>query len=182
MKIVDRLILTLYSLVIALISLVLIIIPFNMFHIFNVNEGISLIESMKGNYFYSLIGLIFFIVSIRFLLSGIIGTKDTLKESFLVMKNEYGEVIIYSNTIVGLVQNIVDGFSGIKNINTSVNLFDGQIEVLMEADVLPEINIPEKTKELQQKVKEYLEDTTGAKVGEIKVEINNVSTPSRIIK
>lgn len=182
MKIVDRLVLTLYSLVIAVISLVLIIIPFNILGLINIKVVISLVQSMNGNYLYSLIGLIFFIVSIRFLLSGIIGTKDAKKESFLVMKNEYGEVIIYSNTIVGLVENIVDGFSGIKNINTSVNLFDGQIEVLMKGEVLPEINIPEKTKELQMKVKEYLEDTTGAKVGEIKVEINNVSAPTRMVK
>lgn len=182
MKLVDRLILALYSLCIAILSLILIIIPFNISGIINIRYGVNLVQSMRGNYLYSLIGLIFFIISVRFLLSGIIGSKDIKDESFLVMRNEYGEIVIYSHTIIGLVQNIADGFSGIKNISTKVNLVSGEIEVIMKGEVLPEINIPEITKDLQIKVKECLENTTGARVGEIKVEINNVSAPTRMVK
>lgn len=182
MKIVDRLILALYSLCIAILSLIVIIIPFNISGLINIRDSVNLVQSMKGNYFYSLISLIFLVVSLRFLLSGIMGARDKEEGSYLVMRSEYGEIVIYSHAIVGLVQNVVDSFSGIRNINTNVNLVSGQIEILMKGEVLPEINIPDITKELQIKVKEYLENTTGAKVGEIKVEINNVSAPTRMIK
>lgn len=182
MKIVDRLILALYSLSIGLISLIIMILPFNMSRIFNIRDGIAFLQSMGGNYYYTLISLIFFTVSIRFLLSGIIGTRDKKDESFLVMRNEYGEIVIYSHTIVGIVQSIAGEFTGIRNISTRVNLVNGEIEVFMKGEVLPEINIPEITKDLQRKVKKSLEDTTGAMVGEIKVEINNVSAPDRMVK
>ena len=182
MKIIDRLILALYSICIGILSLIIIVIPFNYVGIININDGVNLINGMKGNYIYSLIGLIFFIVSSRFLLSGIIGNRDQKQESFLVIQNEYGEIVIYAHTIVGLVENIVDGFSGITKIDTNVDLSNGVIYVLMKGEISPEINIPEITKQLQMKVKENLENTTGAQVGEIKVEINNVSAPSRIVK
>lgn len=182
MKIVDRLILTLYSLCLAVISFFVMIIPFNIEYIVSINDGFNLVRSMEGNYIYSIVGLIFLVVSIRFLLSGVIGTKSKHVDSFLVMKNEYGEIIIYSNTIVGLVQNVVDKFSSIKNIKTNVNLVSGQVEIQMKGEVVPEINIPDVTRELQVKVKEYVENATGAKVGEIKVEINSVSAPTRTVK
>ena len=182
MKIIDRLILALYSICIAGLSLIVMLIPFNFKGVMNIKDGVNLLNGMKGNYIYSLIALMFFIVSLRFLLSGIIGNKESKQESFLIMKNEYGEVIIYAHTIVGLVQNIVEGFSGINKIDTKVDLSDGVIYLLMKGEISPEINIPEITKDLQLRVKESLENTTGAKVGEIKVEINNVSAPSRIVK
>lgn len=182
MKIVDRLVLALYSICIATLSLVVMVIPFNYGGIISIKDGVNLINGMKGNYIYSLIGLIFFIVSLRFLLSGIIGNRDSKQESFLVMKNDYGEIVIYAHTIVGLVENIVNGFSGITKIDTKVDLSNGVIYLLMKGEILPEINIPEITKQLQIKVKENLENTTGAQVGEIKVEINSVSAPSRIVK
>lgn len=182
MKIIDRLILALYSLSIAIVSLVIIVIPFDIPGIINIRDSVNIVQSMRGNYLYSLISLILFIISIRFLLSGIIGSKDIKDESFLAMRNEYGEVVIYSHTIVGLVQNTANEFSGIENINTSVNLDSGEIEVLMKGEVVPEANIPDITRELQVKVKECLENATGAKVREIKVQINNISVPTRMVK
>ena len=182
MKIVDRLVLAIYSICIAILSLGIIVIPFNYNGIISIKDGVNLVNNMKGNYIFSLIGLIFFIISLRFLLSGIVGNRDSNQESFLVMRNDYGEIVIYAHTIIGLVENIVDGFSGITKINTKVDLNNGSIYLLLKGEILPEINIPEITKELQMKVKESLENTTGAQVGEIKVEINNVSAHSRIVK
>ena len=182
MKIIDRLVLALYTLSIALISFVVIIIPFDINGVFSVDDATIWVRFMRGNYIYSLIGLVFLLVSLRFLLAGFIGSKAKKQDSFLIMKNEYGEIVIYSHTIIGLVQNVVDNFSGITKINTSVNLVDGQVEINMKGEVMPEVQIPDITKELQIKVKEYIEHTTGAKVGQIKVEINNVSAPARMVK
>ena len=182
MKIIDRLILALYSICIAILSLIIMVIPFNYAGMINIQDGVKLINGIKGNYIYTLIGLIFFIVSLRFLLSGITGNKDLKQDSFLTIQNEYGEIVIYAHTIIGLVENIVDGFSGITKIDTGVDLSNGVIYLSMKGEILPEINIPEITKQLQMKVKESLENTTGSEVGEIKVEINNVSAPYRIVK
>ena len=137
---------------------------------------------MEGNYYYSLAGILFFFISLRIFLLSIKGNHKEVKTSYLIKRNEYGEVIINSHTIVGLVENIVDDYSSINNIKTTVNLVGGQIEIDMVGDVLPESNIPAVTMELQHIVKEHIENTTGAVVRALKVTITNVSTLNRYVK
>ncbi len=183
MKILDRLIIALFSLCILVLSFCLIVIPFNISGALSIGSIARLVSNMNRNYYYTLVGLLLFIASIRIIFSGFSRKDNKPIGSYLVTKNEFGEIIIYSNTIIGLVQNVVDKFSGISNIKTNVNLFEGQVEIELIGDVLPEINIPEVTKELQSMVKEYIENATGAKVREIKVKANNVvSAPTRVIR
>lgn len=183
MKILDRLIIALFVLSMLILSFCLIVIPFNISGALSIDSIARLVSNMNRNYYYTLVGLLFFIASIRIIFSSFSRKDNKPVGSYLVTKNEFGEIIIYSNTIIGLVQNVVDKFSGISNIKTNVNLFEGQVEIELIGDVLPEINIPEVTKELQSMVKEYIENATGAKVREIKVKANNViSAPTRVIK
>ena len=182
MKIYDRIILTIYSICLAVISFVIIIIPFNINGIFTIENGLDIVESMEGNYWYSLAGLVFFLVSIRFLLSGIKMKPSENKESFLVMRNEFGEILIYEQTIIGLVQNVASKFSGIRNIKTRVDLLDGMVNLSLTGEVNGEINIPELGRDLQQRVKEHIENITGAKTGDIKIEISNVVAPTSRVK
>lgn len=181
MKIIDRLVLAIFSLLLVIFSLFIILIPFNINGIFSIENLAYLITRMEANYYYTVVGVIIFLASMSLLFSGIFKNRKYDEKSFLVMKNEYGEIIIYSHTIVGLVQNIVDKFSGINNIKTYVKLSEGQVEVEMIGEVMPEINIPEVTKDLQATVKTHIENSTGAQVTEIKVKINNV-TPNKLYK
>ena len=182
MKIIDRLMLTLYSIFLAVFSLILIIIPFNISGILSINDVYYILRNVEGNYIYTLIGLALFVISVRFLFSGIKIKRNAEVESFLLIRNDFGEVIISSNTIIGLVQNVCDKFSGIRNIKTKVDLNEGSINLFMRGEVSTEVNIPETSKILQSKVKDYVENSTGAKVSEVKVEISNVASPIRIVK
>lgn len=182
MKIYDRLILAIYSICLAVISFVILIMPFDINGIFTIDSGLEIVKSMRGNYWYSLVGLIFFLVSIRFLLSGISAKSSENTQSFLVMRNEFGEILIYEDTIIGLVQNVASKFSGIKNIKTRVNLIDGQVSLAIKGEVTGEINIPDLGRDLQARIKEHIENITGAKTGDIKIEIGNVSASTSRVK
>ena len=182
MKILDRLIIALFALCILVLSFCIIVIPFNIFGPLSINSIINMVANMNRNYYYTLDGIVLLIASIRIIFSGFSRKDNKTEGSYLVTTNEYGEIIIYANTIIGLVQNVVDKFSGMNNIRTSVNLLEGQIKIELMGDVLPEINIPEVTKELQVMVKEYIENATGAKVAEVKVKANNVAAPTRVVR
>lgn len=182
MKIIDRINLGLYTFIFAIFSIIIIIIPFNFKGILSIDNISNIIRNMEGNYYYSFLGIFFFIISVKFLLSSIIGNNIENKNSYLIKNNEYGEIIINSHTIVGLVQNIVEKYSSINNIKTSVKLVNGEVEIEMVGDVLPEINLPEATMELQHLVKEHIELSTGAAVRALNLKINNVSTLSSFIK
>lgn len=180
MKIFDRLMLAIYSFFLAVISFIIILLPFD-FSFLSIGNVIDVVYSVKGNYLYSLLGLVLLFISLRFLFSGL-NNKDNLQGSFLVMRNEYGEILVYEETIIGLCQYVVNKFTGIKNVKTNVNFIEGQVNLILRGEVSSELNIPEASRDLQAKVKEHIENTTGAPVGEIKMEIVNVSGTNTRVK
>lgn len=182
MKIIDRLILIIYTFCLAILSIIFIMFPFHQFEFLSMDNVFDYLNKMKGNYTYSLIGLAFLLVSIRFLISGITGDKKNNKESYLIRHTEYGELKISTQTVEGLVQSIANKYSGIRNVRTDVKIFEGILTIFLRGEVTPEINIPETTINLQNKVKEHVEKCTGVEVSEVKVEIDNVTTPARVVK
>lgn len=182
MKIIDRLILIVYTFCLAILSIIFIMFPFHQFGFLSMDNVFDYLNNMKGNYVYSLIGLAFLLVSIRFLISGITGDRENNKESYLIRHTEYGELKISTQTVEGLVQSIANKYSGIRNVRTNVKIFEGIVTIFLRGEVTPEINIPETTIDLQNKVKEHVEKCTGVEVSEVKVEIDNVTTPARVVK
>lgn len=181
MKASDKILLFIYSLIIAIVSIILIILPIDFLGFSMYNQGFQFLKGIRGNYIYSIVGILFLAVSIRFLFFGF-KRRTMSKGSSLVLRNELGEVIIYSDTIVGLVQNVVIKNSSIRNINTKVDFVDGQIDLALRGEVSQAINIPQASRELQESVKQYIEEGTGAKVRDIKIEISNVAASTNRVR
>ncbi|SDX56711.1 alkaline shock response membrane anchor protein AmaP [Tepidimicrobium xylanilyticum] len=182
MLLIDNVILVLLSLLTAIFSLLMIIFPFEQVGPITSELLVNFIKGIKENYIYVAIGLALLLLSIRMLLIGlkIKGRKDNT--TYLIQQTDCGEILISSETVKGLVESVFNKFTGIKNITTKVRILDGQIFINLKGEVYPEINIPETTKQLQNKVKEHVENSTGVKVSEIKVIISNVALSIRSVK
>ena len=182
MKILNRIILFIYSLFVIAISFIIMVLPFDIVAILGIEDTVSIIRYMKGNYTYTLIGAIFLLLSLGYLIY-LFRDKETVSPgSYLVLRNEYGEVLIYQDTIIGLVSNISAKFTGINNIRTKVVFLDGKISLSLKGESSNEINIPETSLDLQMKVKEHVEHITGAQVSDINIEIVNTIPPINRIK
>lgn len=182
MSIIDRIILTILSICLIIISITMILFPFEQLEFLSTDRINFYLEGIKGNYIYVGIGLALLLLSLRTFIIGVKTENEKLRMTYLIQRTDYGEIKISSETIVGLVENISSKFTGIKNIVTKVNIIEGQIFIDLKGEVYPEINIPETTKELQNKVKEHVENCTGVNVNEIKVIISNITTPIRNVK
>mgnify|MGYP000851225163 CR=1 FL=1 len=182
MNIFDRLILVICSLCLAILSIAFILFPFQVLDILSMDSINLVLENIKGNYIYSIIGLAFLLASIRFIFISLKSSKEKSKITYIIQRTDYGEINISSETIIGLVMSVCDKFTGVKNIKTKVQILEGQLFIDLKGEVSPEINIPETTKELQNKVKEHVENCTGVNVSEIKVIISNVAAPIRNVK
>ncbi|MBZ2173751.1 alkaline shock response membrane anchor protein AmaP [Schnuerera sp. xch1] len=182
MSIFNRIILLIFSLLVGIISIIMMIFPFKQISFLSVNNLTYYLELIKGNYLLSVIGLIILVLSIKMLLLSIKFDNKEKNLTYLIKMTDHGEIKISSNTVSGLVQYIADKFTGIRNINTKVNIVEGQLFINLKGDVTPEINIPEMTNDLQAKVKEHVQNCTGVKVTNIEVIISNTITPVRNIK
>ena len=161
MNVIDRLILLVYTLCLAVCSFVLMLFPYDRFKFLSINNIQSYLQYMKGNYAYTIVGLAFLLVSIRFFIYSISGRRKDNRETYLVRHTNYGELKISSLTIEGLVQSVAEKCTGVRNIKTTVSIFEGTITILLRGEVSPEVNIPETAIELQNKVKEHVEKCTG---------------------
>ncbi len=183
MNMLDKLMLAIYTFCIGILSIVLILFPFdNIGFLSDENLNVYL-QNMKGEFVFSVIGVAFLLVSIRFFLLVVKGRENGgEKESYIIKYNNVGEVKISSQTIEGLVQSVADKFSGIRNVKNTVDISEGNLSVRLKGEVSSEINIPQMSEELQKKVKEHIEECTGVPVNEVKIEISNVTTASRVVK
>src|SRR5699024_5907303 len=147
MSIFDRVILIISSICLGLLSIALILFPFQRANILSLDNVNIILESIEGNYWYSVIGVLFFLSSIRFIVFSIKRNGEKHKSAYIVQRTDHGEINISSETIVGLAQSIADKFTGVRNIKTKVNISEDQLFIDLKGEVSPEINIPETTEE-----------------------------------
>ena len=182
MNISVRILLFFISLILGIFSIVMIIFPFDQIQYFSVERITLFVEGLKGNYALSIVGLIILLFSLKILFLSLKINSSREKISYVVKTNDHGEVKISSDTIVGLVYHVCNRFSGLKNVKVKVDIIEGQLYINLNGDVIPEINIPDMSKDLQAKVKEHVESCTGVNVSEIRVFISNVTVPGRNLK
>lgn len=180
-SVLDIILIILMALLLFGLSIISIIIPFTGLDgnlLYNINYFLN---SIKGNYILIIIGIITLLVSIK--LFSILFKKEKNKNNkFIVKWTEYGEIMISSETIVGLVNAITSKFTGFNDSRVDINIEEGKLLIDLKGNVNPEINIPEIMEELQKRIKEHVEKSSGVEVSEVKIYINNVTQPNRNLK
>ena len=182
MNIIDRILLVICSMGLAILSIIMMLFPLGRLSFLSVDNINNVLINMEGEHIYSAIGLAFLLASIRLIVLGIKDNKYRNKISYLVQTTDYGEINISSEAIIGLTESVSNKFSGVKNIQTTVNILEGQLYIDLKGEVSPEIDIVETTKELQTRVKGHVERCTGVNVNEIKVIISNVTRSVRNVR
>ena len=107
------------------------------------------------------------------------------KESSAVLKgSEFGEVLISINALENMVLRVVQKTQGIKDVSRQVSYTPEGLVVKVIIRVMPDITMPDLIKDLQSKIKEYLEDISGIIVQEVKVVVENIvlDQPSSAVK
>lgn len=177
MKILNNVVLFIYSIFVIVLSFIVMVLPFDIRGIIGIDETVAFIRYMRNNYVFSLIGALLLLLSLAHLFMLFRNKERVSGSSYIVLQNEFGEIFIYQDTIVGLVNNVAYKFTGIKNIRTKVDFLEGKINLSLKGESNNEINIPETSLDLQKKVKDHVENITGAQVNNIKIEIVNVIQP-----
>lgn len=101
----------------------------------------------------------------------------------LIQTTSLGDVKISVEGLENLVSRACYQIRGIREAKVRVDVFPGSIGVFVRAIVGEEVNIPEVTKELQERVKNYVEQVSGIVISEVRVLVDNVGPtvrPSRV--
>ncbi|MFW5995877.1 MAG: alkaline shock response membrane anchor protein AmaP [Halanaerobiaceae bacterium] len=132
----------------------------------------SIINNFHASWEFGLLFLALFIIGAWILYRLFnVGVREPFTR---INENDLGEVDITLNALRNLVKGIVTQQDGIDEISTRLGTDDEGVRILLRGKVKTKTIIPSMTKELQEMVKAYIEDTTGVNVSEVRVLIDDI--------
>ncbi|KKO52079.1 alkaline shock response membrane anchor protein AmaP [Paenibacillus sp. DMB20] len=166
-KIVDRLMLFIYSLSIGVISVVAILllsgaIPYDLTYDW---EQRLIWAGIIAAAVLFLMSIRFFYISVR---------RDRTVTHSIDQRTEFGDIQISVETIENLCLKAASRVRGVRDLKSRIKVSQSGLDIAIRAVVDGEESIPGLTTEVQKQVHDFVEDTTGIPVSSVSVYIANV--------
>ncbi|RCX16798.1 putative alkaline shock family protein YloU [Anaerobacterium chartisolvens] len=175
MNILFRVLLTIYGFCLAVASLIVawVAVRPQVFNSIARYMGYNILRNNGPRVMMFLIAVIFLALSITFLLSGIKSSKD---KKCVSRYTNIGEIKISLNSVESMALAASRRLNGVKETKAFVSKSNDGISIAIKAVVLGDINIPALSEDIQVKVKSAVEESTGIKVNDVKVLVENIYT------
>lgn len=176
MKLVDKVIYFIFSVIILAIVVVMFTVILNIGGVVNpVFNFISNIPNMSFTQeqmtYIVIIEILLFIMAIKGIL---FQSKLEENKDAIILENNSGKLIISRKTLENLVKDISNGVQGVENSFARVNV-SKDTELIISIDiVVKEGSIKDITKKLQEDVKIAIKKTSDLNVSEVNVNIKNI--------
>jgi len=173
MNIFFRVLLAVYAFCLAIVSAIAMVItikPVVFEFIYNYLAD-SVLGSRSASVIMFIIAFIFFILSFTFLLSGFKGSKDRKAVS---RHTNIGEIKISLHSIENIALNASKKLNGVRDTRAHVEKIDDNVSIVIRVVVMPDINIPMLSEDIQVKVKKSVEESSGISVNEVKVVVDSI--------
>jgi uncharacterized alkaline shock family protein YloU len=176
MNMLFRVLLAVYAFCLAVLSAVFMLITFEhsiLDSIYNYLSG-TVLGNGWSTVLMLVISLVFFVLSITFLLSGFrIG-----KEKKAVSKNtDIGQIMISLDTIKSIALSASRMLQGITGARAAVSKMENDVAITIRMNVLPDTSIPALSEEMQLAVKKAVEGSSGITVRNVQVIVEDISEP-----
>lgn len=178
MNILDRIILTIYTMFVALASIIVVLFSARLISLDDLWTRLAI---AYGRWEAGAVGLAVMLVSLRFLLSGL---KVQHFPETVICNGELGNISISLNAIENLILKITRDIENVKDVKVQIKKKANGISVLLKLVVNYDIVIPELSSTLQKSIKNYIETTAGITVNDVNVRVDNIFNPykQRIVK
>ena len=177
MKVINRLILSVYALFIAAVTILMVI---AIVAVQTGNISLGSIGNAVGNFveYRESVVVILAILAVLFIISmriAIRGTSNVKEREPIVKSAAGGEIEISLNTFENIAISTLKKISDARDYSAKVKKINENVAVVINMSVVQDINIPELSQNVQTQVIEAIESTTGVKVLNVKIRIENVS-------
>lgn len=183
MKIIEKISLTIFSVLILVLSLVLCLILFNWIDMGNINNIIQYLKSSQTITNTSLVvAIVLMLLAVKCIFFPSYSKEKDQRCEGILLENESGKLLISIDTIENLVKGVVASFPNVKSVNCKVKLDKSINNVVIDMNlvVTSETIIKELSSDLQNKIKEIIKKTTEIDVKAINVRIKNIETQKTV--
>jgi uncharacterized alkaline shock family protein YloU len=172
-KVVDKLLLFVYSIVIGCISVFLLVLGFGGIKrdfMYELIDNVYRLDSLQ--YTVLALGIALFVISLRFFVVSL--QRGNATAPSIDQRTDYGDVRISIETIENLALKAASRQRGVKDLRARIRATDAGLDIVIRSVVDGETSIPALTEEIQRAVKEHVEDITGIPVTNVSVYVANV--------
>lgn len=176
MGIVDRIVLTIYTLALAFISGLMIVVAiapqWAQPHVW-LSQALT---HGQGRFVVGLVGVAFFAVSWRLIFFAFRrrgGGQPVVHETSL------GDVRISLDAVENLVRKVARGIKGVREIKAVVTHGKDGLHAALQATISPEVSIPDVSEEIQSAVRQYVKRVVGVEIAEVGLEVVNIASDAR---
>ena len=174
MKVVEKIILVIYSIIILVLASITCLLIFRWIDVNSIN---NFLEYILNN---NILSNVILVISVVFILASIkciffLSKKSDYYKDNLLLKNEDGKLIITKATIENLVNNVIKGFASTQEVNTKVK-FNKENNIVVNVSLLvkEQANMKELSNNIQSKIKDTIKKASDLNVEEINIKIKNI--------
>lgn len=173
MGIIDRIVLTVYTLALAFISALMILVAIAPTWIQPHMWLADALSSTRGQVVLFIIGVAFFGVSVRLIVFAFTrrgGGQPVVHETAL------GDVRISLDAVESLVKKVARSIKGVREMKAVVTHGKDGLHAELRGTISPEVSIPDVSEEIQSAVRQYVKRVVGVEMAEIRLEVDNIAT------
>ncbi|HHU85613.1 MAG: alkaline shock response membrane anchor protein AmaP [Pelotomaculaceae bacterium] len=93
----------------------------------------------------------------------------------VLAETSLGQVKVSFQAIESLVEKVVSQFNGIRDVKPRIIAVPQGVGIQVRASVTPDVNVPEVSREIQNRIKERILEVTGITVNTVKISVENIS-------
>lgn len=176
MSIIDRIALELFTLGIAVVAGLVILMGFGWLAPLDWLQ--NALQTINGRWVTGIIGLGYLVFSARFILYGF--SRRRYPSQSLTQDTELGEVRVSLGAVENLVRKTASQVRGVREVRTVVTRNkEAGIDVELSLVVSSDSNIPSLSDQVQNLIRDYVHTVVGVTVGQVKVLVDNISNESR---
>jgi uncharacterized alkaline shock family protein YloU len=120
-----------------------------------------------------------FTVAVVLLIMSFISLNAALQrrreEKTIIHQTQFGEIQIAVSAVESLALRATRRIKGVKDAHVGVRADSNGLDIFIEVTVNPDIGIPQISEEIRVKVDEYLQETIGIRVNSVKVLVTKVA-------
>jgi len=173
---VDRIVLSIYTFALAIISGLMILVAIAPDwlkpHVW-IEQALS---SARGQLLIGVVGTAFFAVSVRLIFFAVArrgGGQPVIYEA------ANGEVRISLDAVESLVRKTARSIKGVREMKALITHGKDGLHALLTGTVSPDVSIPEVSEEIQAAVRQYVKRVVGVEMAEVRSEIENTAADGR---
>ena len=125
------------------------------------------------------LAILLIVIALLLLFAGLKSPAIRKNDSVIINSELNGQVSITVPAIKLIIMKAVKKVEGVKDIKPSVSSSEEGLVVYLHMMINPEHNVPEMSKNLQQVVKQYLEEIGGLQVSQVKVLVDDFNVANR---